>query len=94
MGPLVTTGDPLTISRGNPLTTDRPHLTAATEALVMETPAPLLRTTEGLLTETESQRLLIPHHLVLLQVLQPLTRSGKSGKQDEGSEKNFCHISC
>ena len=84
---LMTTEGLLTINRGHQLTTDRPHLTAATEALVTETPAPLLRTTEGLLTETESQRLLIPHHLVLLQVLQPLTRSGKSGKPDKGSEK-------
>ena len=83
---LKTTGGLLMISRGHQLTTDRPRLTAATEALVTEIRAPLLRTTEGLLTETESQRLLRLPQLVL-PGLRPHTRSGRSGKQDRGSEK-------
>ena len=83
---LKTKGGLLMISRGHQLTTDLPRLTAATEALDTEIPAPLLRTTGGLHTETESQRLLILPQLVL-PGLRPHTRSGRSGKQDRGSEK-------
>ena len=88
---LKTTGGLLMISRGHQLTTDRPRLTAATEALDTEIRAPLLRTTGGLHTETESQRLLRLPQLVL-PGLRPHTRSGRSGKQDRGSEKERTSI--